>query len=334
MSTIYDVAKRAGVSKTTVSKILSGKENVRQSTLDKVNKAMEELNYIPSHFAQGMRVAHTKSIAVLLPEQYNYGLSEILRGIEETSAMHGYTMIVCSTGIDANMQMQYLREMISRQVDGIIFFSYARIDKNIEYLIELNKKTPVIVMDALLHENEALSSVRIDGEKLTQKAVQYLIDKGRTRIAYIKALGKYTAGFERYLGYCAALEENHIAYDPKLVKEADFKNHLTAGYEVTHELIEMKDPPDAIMTMTDMFAIGALNCLLEAGIRVPEEINVMGFDNIPLCSWIRPKLSTASQNQHHVGRTAFQLMLELIQDPQIGFRRMLLQGELVIRDTT
>ncbi|MCL2111215.1 MAG: LacI family transcriptional regulator [Clostridiales bacterium] len=333
MSTIIDVAKKAGVSKTTVSKILSGKGNVRPATLEKVNQAMKELDYIPSGFAQIMRTGTAKNIAVLLPEQFNHGYSEILRGIEMVVESSGYIMTVCSTGVNAENQMDYLREMVRRQVDGILFFSYARIEKNVNYLLRLSKKVPIVVMDNILKEDEPISMVRVDGYNLTRKAAQYLIDKGRTRIGYIRYESKNAATLERYEGYLTALKENGIKFDPKLVREANIESHITAGFEQARVLMHLSSPPTAIMTVTDMFAIGVIDYLREAKIKVPQEVCVMGFDDIPLCNWLSPKLTTASQGQLNVGRTAAKLLFEQIQNPEVGFRKILLPGDLIIRDT-
>ena len=333
MSTIIDVAKRAGVSKTTVSKILGGKGNVRPATLQKVNQAMKELDYIPSGFAQTLRTGSSKNIAILLPEQFNFGYYEILRGIEMALKNSEYIMTVCSTGVNAEKQMDYLREMIRRQVDGIVVFSYTRVEKNINYLLRLNKKVPVIVMDNILEDGEPLSMVRVDGFNLTRKAAQYLIDKRRMRIGYIRYESKNAATSERYSGYLAALEENGIAFDPKLVREASAETHMTSGFEQARILMQLKNPPDAIMTVTDLLAIGALDYMREAGIMVPRDVCVMGFDDIPFCNWVNPKLSTASQGQLNVGRTAANLLFELMGNPETGFRKIILPGDLIIRDT-
>ena len=333
MSTIIDVAKKAGVSKTTVSKILGGKENVRPATLEKVNRAMKELDYIPSGPAQTMRTGTAKNIAVLLPEQFNIGYSEILRGIEMVVESSGYIMTVCSTGVGAENQMDYLREMVRRQVDGIILFSYTRVEKNVTYLLRLSKKMPIVVMDNILTEGEAISMVRVDGYNLTRKAAQYLIDKGRRRIGYIRYESRAAATLERYAGYRAALKENGMHFDPKLVREANVESHITGGFEQTRMLMQLSNPPDAIMTVTDMLAIGVIDYLRESRIRIPQDVCVMGFDDIPLCNWVSPKLTTASQGQLNVGRTGANLLFEQIKNPEVGFRKILLPGDLIIRDT-
>ena len=333
MSTIIDVAKKAGVSKTTVSKILSGKENVRPATLEKVNRAMKELDYIPSGFAQIMRTGHARNIAVLLPEQFNYGYSEILRGIEMVVESNGYIMTVCSTGINAENQMDYLREMIRRQVDGILFFSYTRVEKNIDYLIQINKKIPVVVMDNILKDDEPLSMVRVDGYNLTRKAVQYLIDKGRRRIGFIRYDAIASATQERYEGYRASLKENGIRYDPKLVREAKPVSHFTSSYDQARALMNLPEPPNAIMAVTDYLAFGVIDYLRGAKIKIPQDVCVMGFDDMPLCTLMNPKLTTAAQGQLNVGRTGANLLFEQINNPNIMYKRILIPGDLIIRDT-
>jgi len=270
---------------------------------------------------------------VLLPEQFNYGYSEILRGIEMVVKNKGYIMTVCSTGINAEDQMDYLRDMIRRQVDGIIFFSYTRIEKNINYLIKINKKIPVVVMDNILKDDEMLSMVRVDGYNLTRKATQYLIDKGRKRIGYIRYESKLSATSERYEGYRAALKENRIPFDPKLVREVNVETHITGGFEQAQILMHSSNPPDAIMTATDLLAIGAISFLREANIKVPKDVCVMGFDDILLCNWMTPKLTTASQGQLSIGRTGANLLFEQMQNPGAGVRKILLPGDLIIRDT-
>jgi len=175
--------------------------------------------------------------------------------------------------------------------------------------------------------------VRVDGKSLTKKAAQYLIDKGRRRIGYIRYQQRDAATTERFEGYRAALKANGIRYDAKLVREAEFESHISSGFEHTRELMRLAEPPDAIMTATDMLAIGALNYLREARFKIPEQVCVVGFDDIPLCKWLMPKLSTISQNQLNVGRTAANLLFEQIAHPETGHRRIILPGELVIRDT-
>ncbi len=329
MSTIYDVARLAGVSKTTVSKILGGSKNVRPATLERVNAAMKELDYVPNCFAQGMRGSGTKTIAVLLPEQYNYGYMEILAGIEQCANKNGYLTFVCSTGREGEHEAKYLKEAVRRKVDAILYFTYRRNEKNLAYLQRIAGEIAVVVMDNVL-AGEALDEVRVDGNALTKKAVCYLAGKGCERIAYIRGLDAYDATAERYRGYVEGLALCGIGVDDALVARTEFT--MEGGHDAARALMAKK--PDAILTATDMLALGALDYMEAAGVRVPEEVCIIGFDNIPLCMWSRPRLSTLSQNQRKIGEAAVQRALARIADPGQEAVRMLLDGELILRETT
>lgn len=329
MSTIYDVAKMAGVSKTTVSKILGGNKNVRPATLEKVNAAIKALDYVPSCFAQGMRKTGTKTIAVLLPEQYNYGYMELLAGIERCAHRNGYMTFVCSTGREGEYEAKYLREAVRRKADAILYFSYRRNEKSLEYLQRISKETAVVVMDNVLID-EKLDVVRVDGFRLTKNAIQYLSEKGCKKIAYIKGLDGYDATGERYRGYVQGLAECGLAFDENLVASAEFT--MEGGYEAARGLMAKK--PDAVLAATDMLALGALDYMKTAGIRVPKDVRVVGFDNISLCMWSRPRLSTISQNQKKVGETAAQRAIARILAPGRACEELILDGELILRETT
>lgn len=329
MSTIHDVARLAGVSKTTVSKILGGSKNVRPSTLARVNAAIRELDYVPNCFAQGMRRTGTKTIAVLLPEQYNYGYMEMLAGIEECANKNGYMTFVCSTGRNGEYEDRYLKEAVRRKADAILYFAYRRQGKSLEYLQHVSAKTAVVVMDNVLL-GEKLDVVRVDGFSLTKRMVRQLMKSGRKRIAYIRGPKECDATAERCSGYAAGLAGCGLAFDEALVVEAEFT--MEGGHEAARAL--MAEKPDAIMATTDMLALGALDYLKGAGIRVPGEVAVVGFDDIPLCVWSRPRLTTISQNQRKVGEEAVRRALARIAEPDKEAGESLLAGEPVWRETT
>lgn len=329
MSTIYDVAKLAGVSKTTVSKILGGSKNVRPSTLERVNAAIKELDYVPSCFAQGMRKSATKTLAVLLPEQYNYGYMELLAGVEDYADRNGYMTFVCSTGRDGRYEEKYLKEMVRRKVDGILYFAYCRNEKSLAYLEHISDDIAVVVMDNVLR-GERLECIRVDGSGLTKQAVRYLADKGFRRIAYIRGLGAYDVTTERYQGYLDGLAENGIPFDAGLVQEAEFT--MEGGAGAARALWPQR--PEAVVAATDMLALGALNWFEENGVRVPADVNLIGFDNIPLCIWSRPRLSTISQNQRQMGEIAVKHLLARMDEPDQEPSQLLLGGELILRETT
>lgn len=329
MSTIYDVAKLAGVSKTTVSKILGGNQNVRAATLEKVNRAMKELEYVPSCFAQGMRKSETKLIAVLLPEQYNYGYMEILSGIEACARKNGYATFVCSTGTSGEYEEKYLKEAVFRKADAIIYFSYRRSADSLTFLEKIAKKTAVVVMDNVLR-GEALDVVRVNGFELTQQATALLAAQGCKKIAYIKGKSSFDATVERYLGYVAGVNACGLCFDSSLVKEADFT--LRGGYAAARELFSQQ--PDAILAATDMLALGALDCAKDLCIDVPMQTAIVGFDDIALCDWSRPRLSSLSQNQKELGEAAVCRIMQRIETPTLKPQEILLSGKISFKETT
>lgn len=328
MSTIYDVARLAGVSKTTVSKILNGNQNVRPATLKKVNDAIRELEYVPSSFAQNLRKNSTHTIAVLLPEQYNYGYMEFLAGIEACAQQHGYLTFVCSTGREGQREEKYLREMLRRRVEAIIYFAYRRREKTLEQLARVAKNTAVVVMDPIL-QDERLDSVCVDGAAGVRSAVCALAQKGCRRIACICAkTGDATA--ERYAGYLQGLSVSGLELHKNLVAEAEFT--MDGGARAMQRLWAEK--PDAVVAVTDMLALGALDWCATHGVSVPKEVSIVGFDGIPLCEWSVPRLSTVVQRQRTVGETAVRRLLARIADPKLPVEHILLPCELVLRDTT
>ncbi len=329
MSTIYDVARLAGVSKTTVSKVLGGKCNVRESTLERVNAAIKQLDYVPNCFAQAMRKGGTKSIAVLLPEQYNYGYMEILAGIEEQASKQGYITFVCSTGRNGQHESAYLQEAVRRKAEAIIYFSYRRNPNSIAYLERIASQVAVVVMDNVLI-GERLDVVRVDGLELTRQAVEHFAKRGCKRIAYVKGSDKYDVTSERFEGYLQGLKDCGLPELPELVCEAAFT--MESGFEAAKALMRQK--PDVILAATDMLALGVLDYLQQQKIEVPQQVKLMGFDDIPLCRWSRPRLSTISQNQRVIGRCAVDLLLARIMRPERETAECLMNGELVLRETT
>ncbi len=327
-TTIYDVAKKAGVSKTTVSKFLNGKGNVKESTRTKINNAICELNYIPNCFAQSMRTNSTKTIAILLPEQYNYGYTSILKSAQEYANKEGYLSLVCSTGTHGENELDYLKEMYRRKVDGILFFTYSRIEANIAYLQSIAKDMAIVVMDNILKE-EKIDCVRTDGYTLSKKGAQYLIESGCKSIAYIKGKDIYLATKERYAGYLSAVSKAGLL---PMVIESEFT--VEGGYLGVLQLLNAKRLPGAIMCATDLLAIGGLNCLREHNISVPKQVKLMGFDNTPFCKWTTPKLTTISQNHEEIGQTGVKQLLLRIKNKELPTTEKLIKGELIIREST
>ncbi len=331
MATILDVARLARVSKTTVSRVLNGYGPVNNETKARIENAMRQLSYTPNYFAQGMRTSRTRSIGIIIPDFGNPFYPEIFKGIEDITREKGYMSKVCSTDEDSDRELDILQQFEKRQIDGLVVFMYRKIQKNIDYLIRLSEKIPVVFMDPLV-KTEPFSYVVTDGFKASQEAVRYLLAKGRDRIGYIKYPSRLMVTHERFAGYKQELENNSIPFDAGLVFEGDF--HMRSGYDGAKYLMESDHPPNAIMASTDVMAIGALKYLKKAGIRIPEDVNIIGFDNIPLCTLVEPELTTIAQPIRDLGRKAAQIIFDKIADPSLGNIQLTLEGKLIVRRST
>ena len=258
MATIVDVALRAGVSTTTVSRFLNENGPVSKGVAEKIKSAISELNYRPNLFAKGMRTNSSKTIGILIPDYTNMFYPELFQGIDDFSREHGYMTLVTNTDTRSATEFDHIEELINRHVDGLILFSYNRIKKDMDYLVSLSREIPIVVMDPLI-KNEPLSYVVSDGFKGTMIAVNFLIDSGRENIGYIRGPNNVFVTKERYRGYTAALAKRNIPLDDGRVAIGDFS--IASGYEAAKKMIESGVRIDAIMTVNDMMAVGVIKYL-------------------------------------------------------------------------
>jgi DNA-binding LacI/PurR family transcriptional regulator len=255
----------------------------------------------------------------------------MFKGIEVVTRKQGYMNIVCITDEEAATELEHIQELLRRKVDGIIMNTYKRVQKDIDFLVKISQKVPVVFMDPVVHD-EPLSFVVSDGQAGTMEATRYLLELGKKRIGYIKGSKRHWVTRERFSGYKMALSEAGVEFDPALVYEGDF--HLESGYEGAKILMENTSPPDAIMAATDLMAIGALKYLNYAGVLVPEEVNVVGFDNIPLASLVEPGLTTVAQPIKALGEHAANILIEQIEEPQKEVQKIVLECSLILRGST
>lgn len=331
MATILDVAKLAGVSKTTVSRVINKNGPVSPKTRKRIEMAMEALNYTPNYFAQGMRTSRTRTIGMLIPDYSNPFYAQLFRYIEDVARKNGYMNIICNTNAEPERELEHIRELVRRKIDGIIFCTYKGVRDNIDYLMEISKDVPVVFMDHVV-DDQPVSYVITDGFGSSRKAARYLIEKGRKRIAYIKGPSKHRVTHERFRGYRQALKDRDLEFDTKLVYEGDF--HMKSGFVAAQYFMNQENPPDAIMAATDIMAIGALKYLKYKSFQVPDDVNVVGFDNIFLSSLVEPALTTIAQPLWDLGREAMNILIERIEHPKTENKQLLLEGELIIRRST
>lgn len=336
MSTIFDVAKEAGVSKSTVSRVLNNEPGVKEATRVAVIRAIEKLDYSPSYFAQGIRTGRTKTIAMLVPEYTNVFYNEMFRGVEDVALQYGYVVLICNTERHANSEVEYTEELLKRNVDGIIYNTYAIREDIIQYLKDISDKLPVVFMNRIFTRDDDVSYVITDGYNSTRKAVRYLYERGKRNIGYVSNNKSISVTEDRYQGYLQGLRDcgldirEDFIYQVRQQKEPDY---VKLGCEAAEYFAGLGEKPDAILSVIDTLAIGCVQKFKKIGIRVPEDINVIGFDNIALSELMQPSLSTIAQPIRKLGQKAAEIIISKINGVPIE-DKIIYEGELIIRETT
>lgn len=336
MITILDIARLAGVSKSTVSRVISRNGPVSEETRIKIEAIMVEHNYTPSYFAQGIRTGKTKTIAFMLPDSKNLFYNEMIVAVESIALENDYMVLICNTNKDPEREREYIESLLKRKVEGIIFCTYHTTEQNKRYLQELSKELPLVFMDNLYTQGEDVSCVISEGQNANRKAVKYLYDLGCRRIAYI-CVKSISIVNHRLEGYLQGLDDCGLSYAEELVYEAQSEervdSHFQMGMDGAKKLLALREPPDAIMAAIDTMAIGAMRHILSTKYRVPEDIKIVGYDNIELSQMVTPTLTTIAQPIHTLGTEAAKLLLQKIKDNSIN-KRLLFGEELIIRNST
>ena len=328
MANIFDVAKQAGVSKTTVSRVINNQGPIKESTREKIISAMKSLDYSPNYFAKGLRTNSTRTIGIVVPDITNSFYTEMLRGIEDITGSEDFMNILCSTNERADRQLWYLQNLANRSIDGLIMCTWSKEKENINYLKKIGEKIPIIFMDYIM-KSDLVSYVITDGFNSSRFATDYLIRLGKKRIGYIMGFSRFSAGYERFLGYKAALKDNNINLDPSIIFEGEY--HKQSGYEAAEAFMKLSNPPDTIMTASDIMAIGAILYLKEQGIRIPEDVCVIGYDNMEMCTLVDPPLTTVAQPIRELGKVAAEILINSIKDNTFPRSHIVLDNTLIIR---
>lgn len=303
---ITDVAKKAGVSISTVSRVLNGQTKVSASLQKKVNSAVKELDYRPSQAAKSLASRKSTLIGIIVPDlSYDY-YSDMISAIEYEASKKGFNIIVCSIQEDLTKEIKYIQLFNEMYICGLILMHEKT---NAKIISLLNQCSYPIIQASVLIQGFSSKNINIDDYKASYEAIQYLIHKGHKDIAMIGSVNKdTTSGYLRHKGYCDALKSNNIDCQDYYFKIGDFT--YNSGYAKTIELFSLKNRPTAIFVASDTMAIGVLNAALDYGFSVPEDISIIGFDNIFLSSIVRPALTTVSQPAKLIGKLAVLSIIE------------------------
>ncbi|HUQ98771.1 MAG TPA: LacI family DNA-binding transcriptional regulator [Gemmatimonadaceae bacterium] len=302
MVTIKDVAREANVSVATVSRVLNGSGPVSEDTKRRIHEVAGRMRYVPHGGARSLITSKTDTLGVLLPDLYGEFFSEVIRGMDDTAQQHGFHLLISRSHADRNGIDTAMRAMRGR-VDGVVAMSP---DLDAESLLDVPSTIPVVLLCSVSRGNE-LDSLTIQNCSGARDMVRHLTSLGHTRVAIIKGSPRNYDAAERLRGYRLALKEAGIAPDASLERDGGFTEQ--GGYAATLELLELNDRPTAIFAANDSMAIGAMSALRESGVRVPDEMAVAGFDDIPLARFMDPPLSSVHVPICELGARAVELLV-------------------------
>ncbi len=329
MATIKDVAKKAGVSVATVSRVFNSSGPVSDKAEYRVREVAAALRYVPHVGARSLITSKTNCVGVLLPDLYGEFFSEVIRGMDQTAKQHGFHLLLSSAHSGKRELEGAMRAMRGR-VDGMIIMS-PHLDVP-SLVANLPSSVPVVLLSCRIKDGD-YDTLLIDNARGAHQMVSHLASLGHRRVAIVRgADGNYDAA-ERLRGYRRALKEAGIDPDPGLELTGDFTEG--SGYRSVAEVVRRSDPPTAIFAANDAMAIGALSALREAGLRVPDNVAVGGFDDIPLARFMNPPLSSVHVPIIEMGTRAAQRIIEAVSnDVRRNPRRETLPTKLVIRAST
>ncbi|MCX6055931.1 MAG: LacI family DNA-binding transcriptional regulator [Chloroflexi bacterium] len=325
--TIRDVARLAGVSHQTVSRVINEVERVNPETREKVEVAIAELEYKPSAIARSMARGVTRTLACISPNLTDYTFASIIEGAEQEARSQGY-FLLSSSSADPDTFAELIEELIGRRrVDGLIVINpYA--DSRFE---SIPGDFPVVFVGAFSRD-AAISSVSLDDERVAFDAVQHLINLGHRKIAMITGPMEEDCSQDRSKGYSKALQKAGIEINPSWIFEGDWT--ATSGQKGLRSLTEQGLTPTAIFAQNDRMAMGVLRAARDFNLTVPENLSVIGVDDMPLSSYFDPPLSTMRQDMPGIGREATQMLLDIVNKTGKPVRQLKISGELVVRKST
>lgn len=328
-TTIHEVAQAAGVSIATVSRALNGRGRISKATRLRVLQTAQDLGYQPNDLARSLLAKTTQTIAVIVPDITNPFFPELIKGIEQVACARGHLVLLCDSADDKIRVWKDLAALRRKQVDGIILVG-ARLSA--DRIAAVTAGLPVVTVDRDVQLSSA-SVVQSDHRSGAALATDYLLALGHRRIAYLTGTPGLTVTALRLAGYEAALAQAGLLVDQSLVVSAGFLEE--EGHQAARELLSRATDFTAVLAANDLSAIGALAALEEAGLRVPADVSVMGFDDIHLASYIRPRLSTVRQHIFRLGARAAEVLIDqlvTVGSTQIVHETM--EVELVVREST
>jgi LacI family transcriptional regulator len=326
MVTIKDVAEKAGVSQSTVSYVLNKKKKVKQITKDKIIKAAEELNYTPNLIARSLKTKKTNTIGIIIPDLSNIFFAEIIRGIENITNKHDFTIILCCTYDDIEKEKKYLNTLLMKDVDGLIVIGTTKT----HHLLRNVENLPIVVVDRKLGSD--FMSILVNNKKGGFLATNHLLERKKNEIYLFTGPLSSSTCFDRMNGYIDALKQHGLDYNESFILECELS--YEGGIKATETIISEKRKFDAIFAGNDLIALGTINTLIKKGYKVPEDVSIVGYDDISTASIFYPALTTIRQPKYLMGIKAAELIIDYINKKIIENNHIVFEPELIIRESS
>ncbi len=324
-STIRDVASAAGVSKATVSRVLNGHATVDAILTGRVHAAAQQLGYRPNGLARSLRMRATTVIEMVIADVTNPFFTAMVRGVEDAAQAAGYSVVLANADEDLAKEARYIEVAAAERMAGVIMCPASETDTRVELL--LDRGIPVIAVDRRLR-TAAVDSVTVNNRAASRDAVAHLLAQGCRRIGLIGGLAGTTTSNDRHAGYRDALRQGAVPMDIDLVVDGGFR--IDGGYEATLGLMRRREPPDGLFIANNLMTLGAVGALADAELRFPQDVAVVGFDDVPWADPLRGRMSVVSQPAYDMGRRAAGLLLRRIQGEDFPPQRLVLPATLRI----
>ncbi|HKS32452.1 MAG TPA: ribose operon transcriptional repressor RbsR [Enterobacteriaceae bacterium] len=327
MATMKDVARLAGVSTSTVSHVINKDRFVSEAIIEKVDAAIKTLNYAPSALARSLKLKQTRTIGMLITASSNPFYSELVRGVERSCFERGYSLVLCNTEGDEQRMNRNLEMLMQKRVDGLLLLCTETHQPSVE-IIRRYPSIPTVMMDWSPFEGD--SDLIQDNSLLGGDiATQYLIDKGRTRIACITGPLDKTPARLRLEGYREAMSRSGLSVPKDYEVIADFE--FGGGFDAMQKLLAHPTRPDAVFIGNDAMAVGAYQALYQAGLHIPQDMAIVGYDDIELARYMTPPLTTIHQPKDELGELAIDVLINRMAEPELAQQRLQLTPELMVR---
>jgi LacI family transcriptional regulator len=326
---VKEVAKLAGVSTATVSRVLSGSGGVRKELARRVRNAAQKLGYQPNPAARSLRVQSTRTIGMVFPDIENSYYASVISGAEEVLQSAGYSMLLANYGEDPKREHTQLTTLRAEHVAGILFA--ASCNPSAEYEFVLNAGIALVAVSRI-PDGLNVDLATVSNQEGARQAIEHLINLGHRRIGFIDGPVSLSTTRERQAGYVRALHDAGLSVSRDLIVYADFF-HRAAGFEAVSKLLNLPKKPTAILVVSNNMVFGALEALHAYGIEIPKQMAVVGFGDTPSAVLLRPPLTVVAQPAREIGAAGARLLLERLQDPDRPRRSIVLDTRLIVRES-